>query len=186
LGNYEKIDPETDCPEARYIGGSYIGYPISEIGEVSFSKSISACILGGKGSCWNDQDCVLDIYETSQPPDVDISDCDGGDFRILEEVRYRRDVPVERILRVFLDKALVNQILSMYHEDGVATVELEILKENIATQLAEAKKRGDFKRGSVKLYAMSEKELNESFAKEMGMTLEELEWHLKEAPRFDE
>jgi hypothetical protein len=175
-GYYEKIQDDIGCPEIRSIGGISIGYPISDIEESSFSKSIAGAIIGGKDNCWKDTTCSLDIYETEETPDIDISECDGGDFIELEEVRYRRIISVKKILTVIIKKDLVNQILQLY-DNGVSLEGMDIIKNHITKQIKKAKKSGQFQTSQITLSGMDEIQYDKEFAMMIGMPIEELYQH---------
>ena len=86
-GYYENAGIDGDCPQPLFddIGA---GFPMSDIPELSFSKSVEGSVLGGvKSQCEINEDCSIDIYSTEEEPDIDLSDC-PWDFSILEEVRY--------------------------------------------------------------------------------------------------
>lgn len=170
-GYYERVKYNGDCPQPLFddIGA---GFPISDVPEVSFSLSLEGAILGGgKNSCPLETDCVLDVYTTEAEPDIDISDC-GYDFSVLEEVRYRRTIPVQKKGVLTLEKKLTEQINSCYGlEDDVSgesfldITSLECIKQDIKKQL---------KKSSVVLKSVDKNQLEECWAKLNGMTVEEL------------
>lgn len=111
---YESID--NDCPEPIFAGGYYIGFPHSKIPELSFSKSIEASIISQLVLCEKDEKCEVTVYETEEEPEIDISDCFFADFELLEEVRFRRDVPIKNTLSLEVPSKLVKQAIKMYDE----------------------------------------------------------------------
>lgn len=93
-GYYEKVHPETGCPQLQYAGGGPIGFAIADTpaisGSVSPEASLFAVLFNTK------QTGEYHIYETSKEPDLDISNC-GHDFGIMEEVRWENpaETPIE-------------------------------------------------------------------------------------------
>jgi hypothetical protein len=172
-GFYEAIH-RSGCPEPKF-GDPLMGYPISKIAESSFSKSIEGAILGGaKGFCDEEKTCEIDIYESDEEPDVDISDC-PPDFDILEEVRYRREIPVKRVKTITISPDFYKEFEFAYQEEVVNTDWLSEMKEFVQEQL---------RQGKTTIPAISkkwkEKKL-EIWLKEIGMTRELYETYQKRA-----
>lgn len=138
-GYYEKVSERTGCPE-HLFSDPLASFPISNIGEICFTKSPEAAILAGANTqCATEEErhpiskqhlkiiqelrqqklCMLDIYETEEEPDIDISEC-PNDFSIIEEVRYRKPVRVRKSFTVELSPKLVSQIF----EEGYGQKEL--------------------------------------------------------------
>jgi len=176
-GEYEAV-PLNGCPEP--IGGDpKAGFPISKILETSFSKTIEGAILGGGRFCEEGRECILDIYETEEEPDVDISGC-PYDFGVLDEVRYRREIPVRKKMRVTLSSGFIGEFEYAYPEEGSALNEewLMFMKEFIAEQL---------RAGKTRILPIprrrKEKELEEVL-ESYGMSKKEWEEHQRRAKKF--
>lgn len=179
-GFYEKVGEGNGCPQPIYTGGGFIGFPTSKIPELSFSKSKSGAILG-KGR-WCEEDsfitkngkkiCKIDIYETTEKPDADISHC-NFDFGELEEVRYRKKISVKKIETFHLSERFVNQLGKAYHSDwdeswGEPPSEpdtwlLGYLKEHISEHI---RRRQKFISG------LTDYEMDKCFAEGENMTVE--------------
>jgi hypothetical protein len=106
-----------DCP----IELDWGGYPISDIPQSSFSKSLIGAVLGSvQSTCLENYhnknlfQCKIDIYVTDEEPDEDLSDCPGGDFSQFEEVRYNRTIPIKRLATISVEDGLLKQLESCY------------------------------------------------------------------------
>lgn len=107
-GFYERVE-KGGCPEPLYSAGEYIGFPMSNVKESSFSKSVVGAASAVVGGCHLGKDCTVHVYETDEPPDVDISHCTAGDFATLEEVRYQRPVRVRYKGRAVIPRRAVDE-----------------------------------------------------------------------------
>jgi len=121
-GYYESIGRDS-IPERR---GDF-GFKVSKVKEICFAKTIEAAIIAVGRAFRN-----IDIYVTYERPDADLSDA-GFDFGDLEEVRYRRMVPVKFYGNVLISAALQKQIAKCYPEEGysIASGVLACLKKHI-------------------------------------------------------
>ena len=107
---YEAINPAYDCPTPIQD----VRFPISKIKETAFSKSMEASVIAIARHC-HFQSCNVYIYETKDEPDVDISDC-GFDFEMLEEVRYRRTVPIKFVKKIHVPARIISDIDDLYQQ----------------------------------------------------------------------
>jgi hypothetical protein len=160
-GNYE--DASKGCPEPLF-GDIGAGFPISKVDETSFSKSIAGAVMGAARFC--EGRCELDIFSTDDKPDIDISDC-PYDFGILEEVRYRREVPVEHLARLLITPELLEEISLCYPEEGPPAEEmLDCVKDGVAAQL---------NGGKTKIDGIGKQKLEDCWLKSVGLTRKEWE-----------
>jgi hypothetical protein len=158
-GFYE--DATRGCPEPLF-GDLGAGFRASPIAETAFSKSIAGAILGAGRFC--EDKCSIDIYVTTEVPDVDLSDC-GYDFGILDEVRYRRVVVVKHFLRITMALKLIEQINLCYPEEGAPSYSmLRILKEFVNKQLQS---------GKTILNGVQDDVLEDCWLKRVGITREQ-------------
>ncbi len=170
-GYYEKVKND-DCPQPLF-GDIGAGFPISDILETCFSKSIAGSIIGAINTqCVENREYLLDIYETKEEPDIDLSDC-PYDFSILEEVRYRRKIYVKKTLTIKAKKELVNQVqIEAYGKEeggGVNELYLECIKEDIERQLQFNNKV---------LKKIDPQLLKICIVRKCGMSLDEYEQHM--------
>ena len=188
-GFYEKINEETGCPEATYASGTYIGFPTSNIPELSFSKSKGGAVLGKGRWCAPEyfkiklgkKKCLIDVYKTSEKPDADISDC-GFDFGVLEEVRYRKKVPVKKSSTVALSPKFVKQISKAYWAEWnddwgdppsePDSVLLGCLKKHIEVNLDNPLREGE-------LPGLTDHEIDKCYAKDQGVSVKEYRKEVK-------
>jgi len=182
-GFYEKINEGTGCPEASYASGFYIGFPTSNIPELAFSKSKSGAVLGKGRWCAQDyfkikmgkKNCLINVHETNEKPDFDISDC-GFDFGVLEEVRYRKKVPVKKSLTVSLSPKFIKQISKAYWAEWnddwgeppaePDTILLGCLKKHVKSHLNNPLREGDLK-------GLTDLEMDKCYAKDQGISVEQ-------------
>ena len=160
-GYYE--DASGGCPQPL-SGDMGPGFPISKVAETSFSKSVAGAVLGAARFC--EGRCELDIFSTDDKPDIDISDC-PYDFGVLEEVRYRREVPVEHLARLLITPELQEELSLCYPEEGGPSEELlDCVKAGVAAQLSDGKTRID---------GIGKQKLEDCWLKMVGLSRKEWE-----------
>jgi hypothetical protein len=170
-GNYE--DASKGCPEPLF-GDIGAGFPISKVDETSFSKSIAGAVMGAARFC--EGHCELDIFSTDEKPDVDLSDC-PYDFQVLEEVRFRREVPVEHMMRLVITPELVEELGVCYSEEGIPSESmLGCVKEGVAAQVM---------KGNKKIAGMGERALEDCWLKQVGLSRQEWEMHERNIERTE-
>lgn len=164
-GFYEKVK-ESGCPEGMYGADNYlVGFQTSDVKESSFSKTLVGAIMGtiqgfsGEGG-------RIAIFRTSEKPDVDISDC-GYDFSAFREVRFRRTVPVERVLILEFDAGFSKQLMSCYGEGSAPGSEcLSCVEKGLRKQLGA---------GSRHIKALDQEYMDRCYARELGVTYEQMQ-----------
>lgn len=144
INYYEKIDSD-GCPHP-IDGDIGIGFAKSNIKEIAFSKTIAGAILGSVQNQCKDPTslCTVTIYSTRKVPHVDISHC-GFDFSVLDEVRFRNPVHVQKKAQFNLSPKIVRQIQACYglsDDYGNAYIDYDSLyqiKDHINKQLLQNK-----------------------------------------------
>lgn len=129
---YEAIDPSG---ESSMIFDEYME---SDIPEIAASKYIGGAVLGSFSM--NRGKAIYYIYFTDSSPDVDISHWGGGDFILLEEVRFRKKTVFKYLGEVSLsedDLFLFNLYYKQFevddadeYEDVYTEEDLEFFEEN--------------------------------------------------------
>lgn len=114
-GFYEGIDKNGD-PIFKYDT-----FWISDVPEVAASKTIGGAVLGlfSMFMQHGSKSDTFYIYEIAEKPDMDISHWDIGDFRYLEEVRYRRTVVGKYIGKIILTEDIRKRFLAFYEIESL-------------------------------------------------------------------
>lgn len=116
-GYYEKVNPDTGCPQLIYAGGGPIGFNTADepaaCGSKSPEASLFAVIFNTK------KEGNYHIYQTHKDPDIDISDC-AHDFCVSEEVRWKNPEtdPIEftKLTEVFVPRQAIKDVLYAYYD----------------------------------------------------------------------
>lgn len=105
-------------------------YSESEVGEVCASKYIGGAVLGHYSLIKSN---VFYIYEINEIPDVDISHWSGGDFSVIQEVRYRKNVNGKYLGTVNLSdnqKYIIDCFYKAISGEEISDEERGILEQN--------------------------------------------------------
>lgn len=119
-GYYERVNEygEIECWDPL-VNEPPIFYK-SKILETCFAKSMAGAIIGSLSS--HRTSGIFYLYSTEASPDIDLSDeiSDWLDCDVVEEVRYRVDVPVLNITMINISQNVVDLINEIYtpEEDG--------------------------------------------------------------------
>lgn len=79
-----------------------------------FSKHPGGAVIGACSGSKEFNKGHYTIYSTSKTPDQDLSLASSGDFPVIEEVRYTRPVPVEKVGEFTITDTLVEEIKEAY------------------------------------------------------------------------
>lgn len=109
-------------------------FPISDTKETCFATSVEGALFGicSDGGC---KPTTVHVYYTTDNPDVDLRDETVQDFYVIEEVRYRRPVNIEKKCSFRLPQHIIKKIEKCYvdldgdvffDQDGGSDVKKEI------------------------------------------------------------